>query len=175
MSTPRGTGRVDALVGCPLLTALPLRVLQALAPRFDAIELDTGDLLFEIGGRSASLFIMEKGDLELEGVERTTGRVSRGGFLCEGDVLRPRIHATRARATSPTLVLSMDEKALGTLWAVEPASAAFLQLAIGSRLITELRRANTHFVSLCEMPLDEVENTGIRRILKVTVPNSENE
>ena len=168
MSTPRGVGRVDTLVGCPLLTALPLRVLQALAPRFEATELDTGDLLFEIGGRSACLFIVEKGDLELEGPEKSMGRVSRGGFLCEEAVLRPGTHKSRARATSPSLVLSMDEQTLSNLWAIEPASAAFLQLAIGSRLITELRRANTQFVSLCEMPIDEVENTGMRRILKVS-------
>ncbi len=168
MSTPRGAERVKTLVSCPLLTALPLRVLQALAPRFQATELDTGDLLFELGSPSSSLFIIEKGDLALEGPEQTVGRIGRGGFICEEDVLRPGRHSTRARATSPSLILSMDKQDLDTLWALEPASAAFLQLAIGSRVITELRRANTQFVSLCEMPLDEIEDTGVRRILKVT-------
>ena len=167
MSTPRGQVRVESLANCVLLTALPLRVLQALAPRFKAIELDTGDLLFEIGGTSASVYILESGDLEIEDETRTLGRLSRGGFLCEENVLRPATHNTRARATSPSIILTLDRMALDNLWIQEPSVAAFLQLAIGSRLITELRRANEHLISLCEVPLDELGHTGMRRILEV--------
>ncbi len=167
MSGPRSSGRVESIANCPLLTALPLRVLQALGPRFEAIELDTGDLLFEKGGRSATLYIVESGDLEVEDDDRTLGRIGKGGFLCEENILRPAIHKNRARATSPSLVLTLDQASLDTLWKMEPAVAAFFQLAIGSRLITELRQANEQLVSLCDIPLDEVEHTGMRRILEV--------
>jgi len=158
---------VEAIAACPLLTALPLRVLQALGPRFEAIELDVGDLLFEKGGRSATLYILESGDLEIEDEDRILGRVGKGGFLCEENILRPAVHKNRARATSPSLVLTLDKLALDALWKMEPAVAAFFQLAIGSRLITELRQANEQLVSLCETPLEDLGHTGMRRILEV--------
>ena len=165
MSTPRGQDRVTALSQCPLFTALPLRVLHALAPRFQAIELDPGQALFTPGAESRSLYIIEAGSLKFESKGEVVHRVERGAFFCESSVIMPRAHRTQCKAVTPAVVLEMNAEVLAALWNMEPSVAAFLQLAIGSRLITELRRANEQLVALCEWSFQDLDHQGLRELL----------
>ncbi len=155
------------LAQCPLMEGLPRPVLKGLALVFQQRSLRAGETLFVQDDPADCLVVVHSGTLREEHPDRAPRLLSSGEFLGVPSLLEPQLHPGHVKALEDTSISTLNRQDLDRLWRKNPGDAALFHLAITDLLITFLHRANERLVRLCELPLDHLDEDGLRQALQV--------
>jgi len=141
--TPRLDGE-RAAIDAAQLRAIPLfrdgsdAMLQALAGQFEAQQAQTGEVLVREGDPADRFFIIAKGKVEIfrkgptQDIVRTV--LGPGAYFGEIGLLRGGVRTASARATAPTMLLSLERSRFDAALSSVPELRARLEREIDERL-----------------------------------------
>jgi CRP/FNR family transcriptional regulator, cyclic AMP receptor protein len=113
MKTARS--KIALLRSVPGLTTLGVRDLARLAPLFDDVRIDAGEVLVREGQPTHELVLIVEGSAELSRGGNPVGAVGPGEFLGETSILDRAAHPATATASIPMRILVAGRESFGTL------------------------------------------------------------
>lgn len=133
-------------------------------------ELRPGEVLFEVGTPTETIYVVESGVIELvrPGAEgpRVVSRLGAGEIFGELGALLGGVSTVRATAVGPTRLLELDTPTFETMCLERPEIALRIIHRLASRLIELERR-------LCVLGVDDLLRPVVRTLVRRAEPSAE--
>lgn len=138
--------RVAALQAMPIFGGLRADVLEALLAASATVRVAPGDYFFRERDRAVSMFVLERGAVELlkawQGVEHVIGSLAAGDCFGEMALIDLFPRSASVRATEPCTAIELSTESFFRLFETDLEQFALVQTNIARELSRRLRAAD---------------------------------